>query len=121
MKLVKASTTPWENGPGYRKSKLAHETDLFCPGTLVQLVTMEPGQQVGPHFHHQAVEAFYFLRGKGMFTINGTEVEVSPGDLLICHASEVHTTLAYSGEQLKYIVFKTNWHDGDSTWLPKEV
>ncbi len=52
---------------------------------------LEPGAVVGYHTHHGESETFYILSGKGLYSDNGTEREVSAGDVTYTPDGEGHS------------------------------
>ncbi len=42
---------------------------------------LEPGSSVGYHLHHGESETFYILSGKALYNDNGTERELTAGDV----------------------------------------
>ena len=72
----------WVNGCGYRKNGLANEADLACPGALVQVVVMAPGDAIPDHVHHNSTE-FYFVAGGACRLIINEESHVLVGWLAI--------------------------------------
>ena len=115
-KLVRNDQVHWVTGKGYRKRVLLREDDLDCAGTLVQVVRIEPQTEVAKHHHESCTEAFHILSGSGVFTIDGTVYEVTPGDTLTCTPGEVHDTKNPYDVPLDYVVFKTNVVDDDLYW-----
>lgn len=108
---------PWIEGPGYRKQLLVDEAQLRCPGTLVQLIEIEPHTRVPFHHHKTSVEAFHMLAGHGRMTIDGVEHTLAPGDTLTCHPPAVHDAENTGDILWRYIVFKTNVTPDDSYWV----
>ncbi|WP_314621073.1 cupin domain-containing protein [uncultured Selenomonas sp.] len=53
-------------------------------------ITIKPGCSLGYHQHKGNSEAYYILKGKGIYNNNGTEVEVGPGTTTFCPDGEFH-------------------------------
>lgn len=49
-----------------------------------------PGDVVERHAHAVSDEVFFVARGEATFTIDGTEVDVGPGDTLALEPGEFH-------------------------------
>lgn len=106
----------WSQGNGYRKQVLLTDSDLDCPGTLVQLVVIEPHTEVPFHHHEKMTEVFRIIEGHGAMTLSGKTYDLSPGDTLTTHPFQSHNAVNDSDVPLRYVVFKTNCTDGDSVW-----
>ncbi len=116
MKFLPPSTENWIEGRGYKKQILLTESGLHCPGTLVQLVVIDPHSEVPFHYHNKMTEVFHIIEGTGSMTIAGQTFHLSPGDTLTTEPKELHNAINASDAPLKYIVFKTNVTEGDSVW-----
>lgn len=60
-------------------------------------ITLEAGCSLGYHPHDGETETYFILEGKGIYNDNGTEYEVSSGDVLFCDDGEAHA-LENTGE-----------------------
>ncbi|MGI9522049.1 MAG: cupin domain-containing protein [Hyphomicrobiaceae bacterium] len=116
MKYVDHKHPEWIEGDGYKKRILLREDSLNCPGTLVQLVRIEPRAVVADHYHKSCTEVFYGMSGSGVFEINGEAFNLSSGDVLTCEPFEIHNTKNSGYEPLIYVVFKTNVTEKDLYW-----
>lgn len=56
--------------------------------STVFLLNFLPGQQMKPHNHPERELYLYVIEGKGTFTIDGKELEVSKGDVIFCDQKE---------------------------------
>ena len=114
------SKSDWMEGRGYRKRLLVREDRLLCPGTLVQIVEIDPNTTVPLHYHKTSVEVFHVLEGHGVMTIGGAEHRLAPGDTVVCQPPAVHNARNETAVPWRYIVFKTNAVEGDIYWLSDE-
>jgi quercetin dioxygenase-like cupin family protein len=105
----------WIEGAGYKKRILATPDELG-PGSLAQIVRIEPGNTVKPHHHGQTTEFFYILKGTATLTIAGEEHEAKPGDTYITKPGDMHSVKNNGKEDFELIVFKSNWREDDSYW-----
>ena len=55
--------------------------------------------------------------GFGVDDNGGRNSFLHPGDTLVCEANEMHAMENLEDKEWAYIVFKTNWTDGDSVWM----
>lgn len=53
-------------------------------------VTLEVNCSLGYHEHHGNGEAYYITKGTGLYSDNGTMVEVKAGDVVFCPDGEGH-------------------------------
>lgn len=116
MKYIASTDRQWKSGRGYNKALLANADTLGVPGTIVQILRVPPREKIPAHYHKFATEVFHMLSGSGTMTIAGDRVVLNPGDTLVCEANESHNAENLSDVEWVYIVFKTNWIDGDSIW-----
>lgn len=65
--------------------------DLNEKGRMFSRITLNPGCSIGYHVHEKDSEIFYFLTGKGIYSDNGEETEVSAGDVAFCPAGTGHS------------------------------
>lgn len=67
------------------------ESDEFTgAGRLFNIVTFPPKSSMGYHVHNGETETYVILSGKGLYSDNGTEVIVEPGDVTYCPSGEGH-------------------------------
>ena len=62
-------------------------------GISIYFVRAEPGR--GPRRHRHPYDKVVLVReGRARWTVNGREVEVGPGEILVVKAGEIHTFVA---------------------------
>lgn len=57
---------------------------------MMAVVTLEPGESIGPHSHSTNAEAYYLLEGSATVLEDGTERELMPGDAEFCADGHIH-------------------------------
>ena len=65
---------------------------------------LEPGASVGYHVHHGESETFYILSGKALYSDNGTEMELSAGDVTFTPDGEGHSIENIGDDVLEFIL-----------------
>lgn len=65
---------------------------------------LEPGSSVGYHVHHGESETFYILSGKGLYNDNGTELEVSAGDVTFTPDGQGHSIENIGDDVLEFLL-----------------
>ena len=92
-------------GPGEAKMYCILNTpeEMYNKGRVFRHLVLEPGCCVGWHIHHGDGETYYILKGRGLYSDNGTEVEVGPGDVTFCDDGEGHGLRCISDEPLEAI------------------
>ena len=91
------------NGTIELTSLIGSSAELYEKGRLFSVITIKPGCSIGYHVHEGESELFYFLRGTGTYSDNGTEVTVKAGDVAICPAGEGHGIANNSDEVLEMV------------------
>ena len=93
-----------KNAKGGMNSLFAYlilEGDEFTnAGRLFNFVTFPPNASMGYHVHEGESETYVILKGHGVYNDNGTEVEVSTGDVTYCAPGEGHGLVNNSDEEL---------------------
>lgn len=64
--------------------------ELAHKGRLFSKLTIKPGMSIGPHKHEGEFEAFYVIKGEGMFDDNGTKAKLNTGDLAVTGDGKSH-------------------------------
>lgn len=78
-------------GPGtVRLTAFVNKEELHNKGRLFSRITLESGCGIGYHVHEGESEIFYIIQGTALYNDNGTEREVSAGDVTICPPGEGH-------------------------------
>lgn len=71
-----------------------------------------------PHYHLEAEETFYFLKGKGRIIVDERKFDVDPGDAVLIIPQERHQILNNSENNLEFIVVcAPGWDQKDSVFL----
>ena len=75
---------------------------------FVDLTIVPPGADIGLHSHSQGDEEIYVVvEGHGELSIEGTTVEVGPGDVVINPPGGTHALVNRAGTALKLVVIDT--------------
>jgi mannose-6-phosphate isomerase-like protein (cupin superfamily) len=70
---------------------------------LLAKIALNPGCSIGTHEHIDEEEAYYILKGKGMVNDNGTERNVSEGDVILTGDGASHSIENTGDEPLEFI------------------
>ena len=52
-------------------------------------IHLDPGCEVGYHYHHGETESYFILTGHGTYDDNGEKQPANPGDLFLCKDGDV--------------------------------
>ena len=74
----------------YSADKMGKATIFESPRMLVGLNAFEPGQQHALHAHAGQDKVYHVLEGTGVFLLDGRELAMKPGDLLIAPEGVPH-------------------------------
>ena len=90
-------------GTAIALSLIAGPEELNGKGRLFNRMTLNPGSSIGYHTHEDETELFYILSGSGVYSDNGTDVEVEPGDVAICETGRGHGIANTGAEPLEFV------------------
>lgn len=96
----------WVEKEGYATEQLASADDLRAPGCDIQRVRFYNGK--GTHYHGRRTEFFYFTGGTGKAVVDGREVPLSAGTVLIVKPGQRHSFVNEGKNTLDALVVKTN-------------
>jgi len=74
----------------YSAVKMGKSTIFESPRLLVGLNAFEPGQEHGLHAHAGQDKVYHVLDGEGLFLLDGRELSMKPGDLLVAPEGVAH-------------------------------
>jgi quercetin dioxygenase-like cupin family protein len=67
----------------YASSKMGKSTVFESPRLLVGLNAFEPGQEHGLHAHAGMDKVYHVIEGEGLFLLQGRELPMHAGDLMV--------------------------------------
>lgn len=76
---------------------------------------MPSGTAEKPHFHKQAEQVFYILRGEAVFYINGEKLYVKEGESISVEPKSKHYISNESEEELEFLVVSAPSTNNDRT------
>jgi quercetin dioxygenase-like cupin family protein len=118
MKIVTINPDAWQASRGYRKNRLLSAEELNQPGTLLQIVTLPPGNHIPPHAHRTSIEVYIVTHGECDLSVNEETILIKPGDILLMEPGDVHALNNRGDGPCEILVFKTNAGDSDTVWTP---
>lgn len=65
--------------------------ELHGKGKLFGKITLKPGVSIGLHTHVDDSETFYVLSGEGLYTENGSVMNIKTGDILYLNKGGNHS------------------------------
>ncbi len=84
----------------WRADRMGKSTLFQSPRMLVGLNAFEPGQSHALHAHAGMDKLYYVIEGRGHFLLEGSEVALQPGDVLVAPEGVPHGVRNSSGERL---------------------
>lgn len=88
---------------------------LYHPGTpgitLVHDIVLEPGVSVGLHEHVGDEEAYIILSGRGRYTRDDEQLEVTAGDVCLVRHGQKHSLANTGAVKMRVIVVCANMGD----------
>lgn len=77
----------------------------------IGLTTVHPASSIGVHPHSDNEEIYLILSGEGVATLDGREVRVRPGDVMVNHPGGSHGLRNDSTEELRVFAFAVSTAD----------
>jgi quercetin dioxygenase-like cupin family protein len=114
MKHFKHEEAKVVPGEGYTKKVLIDESALGIPGSFIQEVEFRSGDVVRQHHHRFQTEIFYAL-DEAPFVINGKELTMGPGDIVVCEPGDVHGNPVIRHD-FRILVLKVGFQENDIIW-----
>lgn len=92
------------HGAGLKKVLLEYADS---PTMLTQFAygKLFPGDKIPEHSHNTMEEIFYFLKGKGVYTIDHTDWQVLPATVIRIPAGVSHSLTTSGTEELEFLYF----------------
>ena len=81
---------------------LAHRNSAIRNQSLAE-ATLRAGQSTRPHFHPQAEEIYYILKGQGRMRLGGEDRFVGPGDAIAIPPGATHQIIHEGREDLVFL------------------
>lgn len=85
------------------KEMLLDQEEMGAGCRMFARVVLEAGCELGYHEHHGETETYYILQGRGLYSDNGTELVVEPGDVTFCRDGYGHGMKNAGDEDLIFI------------------
>ena len=82
---------------------LADKTEMHDKARLFARITIKPGCSIGFHVHEREMETYYIMSGTAVYDDNGTQTELSAGDVTITPAGQGHAIANQGSEDLELI------------------
>lgn len=102
--------------PGVLKRVIATHADI--PEGQVMMVNwarLPGGSSFRRHYHEDMQEFFVLMQGRVRMTVDGTEIEMQPGDTVIVDPREIHEMLNLNDSDAEYLVFGVSTGSGGQT------
>lgn len=71
--------------------------------SYVAQISLEPGCSLGVHKHEGDSELYFITEGTGLYSDNGVETQVGPGDVTFCPDGGEHGMMNNGTETLKFV------------------
>jgi len=73
---------------------------LVTPQIRARFARMDPGEEASFHSHDLGHEIFLVLQGRALFTIDGGERELGPGEMCVALVDQIHKVRAVGDEPM---------------------
>ena len=92
QELIQENREHMRGGDGTVKiTNYVRKDEMHGKGRLFAEILLEPGCGIGVHTHDGESEIFCIQSGKAVYNDNGTEREVTAGDVTVCAPGESHS------------------------------
>lgn len=88
----------------YRSDKMGKATIFASPRLLAGINAFEPGQAHALHAHHGMDKIYFVLAGEGVFLLDGRELAMRTGDMLVAPDGVPHGVRNTSAARLAVLV-----------------
>lgn len=119
MKNIAIDPQNWQDLPSYRRNVLLTGADLNSRGARMQIVSIKAGAHVGLHYHKTSYEVYVALQGQCDLLVNGEEILLQPGTMLLIEPGDRHELFNNGTEEFQLLVFKTNSSSDDIFWIDR--
>ena len=111
MNIINKNNISRENISHGNSKKKVFENPGFYSSTFTQAAfsTMLPSEICKEHFHESMIEFFYFISGKGIYTIENKEYTVMEGTYLRIDPYEKHSLKAIEELSFFYMGIPSKW------------
>jgi mannose-6-phosphate isomerase-like protein (cupin superfamily) len=82
---------------------LADKAEMHDKARLFAQITIKPRCSIGFHTHENESETYFMLSGKALYDDNGTQSELSPGDVTITSPGQGHSIANQGDEDVELI------------------
>lgn len=80
-------------------------------------VVILDGYSTNKHYHKEAEESYYIIKGNGKMIIEDKEITVKEGDVVLISPNEKHQLIANSGDIEAIVICAPAWEIGNSTFV----
>ncbi|NLK69515.1 MAG: cupin domain-containing protein [Clostridiaceae bacterium] len=85
---------------------LFNDSDFHTNLRFFRYMVLPSGTSIGYHKHEDNEELYVILKGNGLMQVNGNEIEVKSGDVLINQPFDSHGLINTSSTDMEILVFE---------------
>lgn len=78
------------------------------------------GYNTNKHYHPEAEETYYILKGHGTMMIQDKKIEVEEGDTILISPNETHQLFAKDGDIEAIVICSPAWHIDNTVFIEGE-
>ena len=101
--MTKVKREHLQGGEGTIDCTIVVPQDKMIHARLFNLLTLHPGDSIGPHNHDEEVEYYYILKGQGIVTDSNGDETANAGDVVITGWGASHAIRNDSNEDLTFL------------------
>ena len=80
---------------------IADKGEMYDKNRMYARLVIKPGCSIGYHVHENEAEIFYILTGAALYSDNGAETELLPGDMALTPSGRGHSIANRGNEDLE--------------------
>jgi mannose-6-phosphate isomerase-like protein (cupin superfamily) len=85
-------------------------------------VTLSPGKSALLHYHPQAEESYFILKGQARMVVGDEEATVRPGQAILIQPDQAHKITNLGQEDLEFLaVCVPAWEPTNTIWLDEDA
>ena len=109
--------TPFTTADGSTIRSILDRTNAPVKNQSLAEATLSPGKATERHYHKQAEEFYFILKGQGLMEIDEETQRIAPGDAILIPQNAWHQITADENSQLQFLCCCAPPYSHDDTFF----